>query len=168
MAQSPGFDMARLSTAAKVLGGATVLYLIVSFLAWNCVPAIEVFGVEAGGGCGFSLWSGVGILAGLLALGLLVIVAMRVLGVALPATVPWGTIVLGAALGVVLFTLLRILIKPVSGLSIGIFAWIGLVLSLAVAYGAYMWFQESKAAPGAPPAAAPPPPPPPGGGGFTS
>ncbi len=172
MAQSSGFDVSKLSTATKVIGGATLLYLIVSFFAWNCVPGVDIPGVgSVGGGCAFTLWSGIGVLAGLLALVILAMTVMRILGVQMPPTLPTGTIVLGASLGLVAFTLLRVLIKPIPGVSVGIMAWIGLVLSLAVAYGGYMAFQEMKAGPSAaappapPPGAAPPPPPP--SGGFT-
>ncbi len=168
MAQRPGFDMARMSTASKILLGASLLYVIDSFLPWNRF-CFEVAGIT--GGCaGVSLWHGVGLIAGLLAIALLVLEALRAFGTNL-GTMPQRTldmVSVGLAAGIVLFTILRIVIDS-EFLSFG--AWIGIVLALALAYGGYMRWQEAKAAPGAPgppppPAASPPPPPP--SGGFTS
>ncbi|MCA1726752.1 MAG: hypothetical protein LC722_03575 [Actinobacteria bacterium] len=178
-----------MSTATKVLGGALVLYLIFSFFAWNdvCSGGGTVSGIAVPKQCASDvgalvslpgLWSGVGVIAGLLAIALLVEEILKVLSVKMPPTLPIGTVVLGMAAGVFVFTLLRVLIKPGFGGAFGfegvkvtttLFGWLGLLLSLAVLYGGYMRFQEAKAAPGIPPAAAaPPPPPPPAGGGFTS
>jgi hypothetical protein len=49
---------------------------------------------------------------------------------------------------------------------IAIFAWIGLILALAIGYGGWMRWQEHQAGAGATGGGAMPPPP--GGGGFTS
>jgi hypothetical protein len=183
MAQSPGFDMSKLSTATKILVPALVLFiLLTAFVPINSQPACtdDISGIRIL--CrSFSLWFGIGFVAGLLALAMLVLEVLRVLNVrtGIPPKTE-ATVELGLAGGVVLFTLLRVLIKPSPSLLVAAFpiklspigAIIAVVLALAVAYGAYMRYHESQLGlpgqPGMPPGAAPPPPPPPAGGsGFT-
>ncbi|HYU57509.1 MAG TPA: hypothetical protein VEO00_05610 [Actinomycetota bacterium] len=157
MATSPGFDMSRMSTASKILIGASALFFIDGFLPWQRV-CIDV-GIPGIGGCASaSLWSGIGFLAALLGLALLVWEGLRVAGVNL-GTMPEATknmISAGLAAGVVLFTALKVLIDN-EAIAYG--AWIGIILALAIGYGGFMRWQESKTATPMPPAAPPPPPP---------
>jgi hypothetical protein len=162
MAQRPSFDMGRMSTGSKILAGASALFFIDSFLPWNrvCVGGGTVGGIDIPGACiSANLWHGVGILAALLAIVLLVEEGLKMAGVAMKAGTPVGPIVLSLSVGVLVFTILKVIIDS-EFLSFG--AWVGIVLSVAIAYGGYMRFQEEKA--GMPPPAAPPPAP---GGGFT-
>ena len=159
MGTSPGFDMSRMSTATKILLGASLLFVVDSFLPWN--RACTDLGPLAGGNVcfGANLWVGIGVLTGLIAIALLAVEATKAFApqVAIP-----GIVSAGLAGGLVLFTLIKILVHS-EALSFG--AWIGILLALAVAYGGYMRFQESKVA--GPAAGSPPPPGPPAGGGFT-
>lgn len=156
-AQGSGFDMSKMSTASKITLGATLVYFIDSFLPWNraCFGGGQLFGVNVPSACASAnLWHGVGFIAVLLALALLVEEGMKVAGVKMSINMPVGTVVLGLAGGIVLFTILKILIDH-SFLSWG--AWLGLILSLVIGYGGYLRFQEEKAM--TPPPMAPPPPP---------
>lgn len=163
MAQRPSFDLSRMSTASKILLGGGVLFLINSFLPyWQRVCASDVLGelgplVEdrcAGAG----LWEGLGIIAGLAAI---LILVMEIL-IAAQVRVDIGTaaqrsqIEAGLAGAVLLFTVLRVIIDN-DFLSWG--AYLGIVLSLVIAYGGYMRWQEPQVA--TPPTAPPP-------GGFTA
>lgn len=158
MAQRPGFDINRLSTADKILLGAGILYLINLFLAWNrtcqfgqCVTA--------------SGWSGLGILNGLLVIALLVWVVISMAGMNINlGTMNKDIVSAGLAFALLLFTIIRVLVKAsIIGFSLGIyiFSWVGLVLALIIAYGGYMKWQTSKML--APPATGGSMPPPPGG-----
>lgn len=178
MAQTPGFDMRRMSTATKILLGASVIYLIDSFLPyWNrvCFGGGEVLGTPLPESCaGTGLWNGIGVLTGLLVLALAVWEGLRAFGVSL-GNLPQRTvdmISVGLAAGVLLFTLIKVLVHS-EALSWG--AYLGIVLALVIGYGGYMRWQEAKVGGMGTTGTAPPPPPAPGsppptggGGGFSS
>ena len=174
MAQSPGFDMSRVSTATKVLGGGALLFIIALFFPWEKVTGCGDVPSGLGAFCNVNGANGVGVLALILAVGVLAEAVMRALGVRM-GTIPQKTMDLisaGLAAGAVLFGLIRLLIALTrAGFSpaiIGIL--LGVIGMLALAYGGYMRWTESKMAPGVPPAPPPPgaaPPPPPPTGGFT-
>jgi hypothetical protein len=164
MEKSGGFDMSKLSIASKILLGAGVLLLIDSFLQWQRV-CVEFAGI---GGCaGFSAWAGsgsfFGLLMGICLILLLVWEGMQAAGAAgnvnLPISASKASAYLG--FGVAGFGILKLLLALVSDVKPSLFGWIGLILILAVGYGAWMRFQEPETA--APPMA-------PGGtdGGFTA
>lgn len=145
----PSFDMSKMSTPAKILIGGGALLFIDSFLSWQKACA-SFQGV--GGFCvSFNAWSGNGSFFGvIMAIGAIALVAWEVAqmmgmsmstgGLApskLSAYLGFGT----AAFGIVKFLL------AVTNHG-AIFAWIGLVLILVVAYGAWMRFQEPAASGG--------------------
>ncbi|MDQ3991076.1 MAG: hypothetical protein M3245_02035 [Actinomycetota bacterium] len=147
MAQRPGFDLNRLSMGTKVLLGAGLVLFIALFLGWNCF----------GGFC-LSGWSGMGVLAGLLVLALLVWEGLELAGVLATVNAPKALIAAGLGAGAALFALIRFF-QAMQGLGVG--AIIGLIAALGLGYGAWLRFNESKTAPGGlPPTSAPPPPPP--------
>jgi hypothetical protein len=156
--RNSGFDMSRMSTASKILLAGGVLYIIDLFLPWNRL----CFSFAGVGACGnASGFHGVGILNFLLAL---VIVVMEILLLAnvdmqMGTTAQKMQIEAYVAFGLLAFTVIKIVVDLDN---IYLFAWVGLVLALVVAYGGYMRWQESRLAPPASP------PPPPGGGGFTA
>ena len=156
MSQSSGFDLSKLSTASKILLGAGILYLIDLFLNWNEV-CVDVLNVCAGA----SGIHGIGVLNLLLVLGLLAWEGMALANVNIQA--PRALVSAGLAGALVVFTILKILVDMEA---IAIFAWIGLILALAIGYGGWMRWQEHQAGAGATGGGAMPPPP--GGGGFTS
>jgi len=154
----PGFDLSRMSTASKILLGGTILYLIVSFLPWNrvCIP---------GGGLiadicpSANLWSGVGIIAALLAIVILIMEILTVANVEVNIGDARSRSMIEAALagGVLLFTILKIIIDNDA---LYFWAWIGLILALAIGYGGYLRWTEAKVMT--------PPPGPSTTGGFTA
>jgi hypothetical protein len=168
MEKSGGFDMSKLSIASKILLGAGILLLIDSFLQWQRV-CIDFGGVAGlGNTCGgVNAWSGSGSFFGLL-MGLCVIVllvweGMQAAGAAgnmkMPIPASKASAYLG--FGVAGFGILKIILVLVSDVKPSLFGWIGLILILAVGYGAWMRFQEPEIT--APPMAS-------GGtdGGFTA
>lgn len=156
MGQRPGFDMSKMSTASKILLGGSLLYIIDSFLPWQRA-CVEGGGIVTDFCVSVNLWDGVGFIAALLAI---LILAMEVLTVAnvqvnIGDARTRALTEAGLAAGVLVFTILKVIIDNEA---LAIWAWIGLVLALAIAYGGYMRYNESKVA--TPPPAAP--------GGFTA
>jgi hypothetical protein len=159
MAQRPGFDMDRLTTADKILGGAALLFFIDTFLAWQKACAGDVLtGLDIDVCVTRNAWGGdggfAGVLAGLAAILLVAWIVVKALGMAPEINVPATTITLGLTGATILFGLIKFLIVVGEFAAYG--AWIGLVLLLVLAYGGYMKWQESKTV--MPPATTPPPP----------
>ncbi len=157
MSQSSGFDISKLSTPTKILLGAGILYFIDLFLPWQRV-CIGGFCGSVGGTHGF------GALNLILALALIVWEGLAFSSVKIAA--PRALISAGLAAAILVFTILKIL---VDNDFIYLFAWVGLILALAIGYGGWMRWQEHQAGAGATGGggggAIPPPP---TGGGFTS
>jgi hypothetical protein len=165
MAQQPQINMNRLSTAGKILLGASALLFVDLFLNWyKC----EVNGFSCGKASG---WNGaLGVLVGILVIAIIAMEVINLLGVQVPMGSPKmrNQVEAGLAGAVALLTILHFLLKPgvegAGGLGVsidvswGIFAFIGLVLGLVVGYGGFMRWQEASVA--SPPPAAP------AGGGF--
>jgi hypothetical protein len=155
MAQRPSFNLNRLSTASRILLIGGLLYFVDLFLPWQqvCIGfgTIKVCPSLSG-------WHGVGILNGIL---VILILVMEILMLA-NVEVNVGTAATrnmteaGVAGGLLLFTIIKILVNHQA---IHLWAWIGLVLAVIVAYGGYMRWQEASVT-------TPPPPAPGGGGGF--
>jgi hypothetical protein len=133
MAQPGGFDMSKMSTASKILLGAGVLYIIDTFLPWNKVDV----GL---GCCSVSGTHGIGILNLLLAIALVAWEGMAVAGVDIKA--PRALVSAGLAGAILVFTILKIIVDSEF---IFLFAWIGLLLALAIGYGGWMRWQEHQA-----------------------
>jgi hypothetical protein len=139
-ARPGGFDMRRVSTGSKILLITGLLLFIDLFLPWQRV-CID-FGGFGGGCASVSGFSGLGILVAILLIGLLVWEGMLIAGVNVnmgttsPAMI--SAIIAGAA---ALFTIILFLTRLQA---IGFGAWIGLILALVLAYGAYVRFNESK------------------------
>ena len=162
MAQRPSFDMNKLTTAEKILGVAGLVFFIDTFLPWQTfdpgfgLGSITCSAWECNGGA-------LGVLAALLSLVLVVWIVLQVAGVTMNITVDRRMVTVGLAAGTVLFGLLKFLIALTGDLGLGWAAWVGLILLLALAYGAYMKWQEPREAlppttGTMPPAPGPPPP----------
>jgi len=161
MAQRPTFDMSKLTTADKILLGAGALFFIDTFLRWQkffCIKSVFISGCATA-----SAWNGngsfAGVLAALFSLALIAWIILHVAGVNLEFGVPASTIASVLVLGTVLFAIIKFLFVIGNHSSYG--AWLGLILTLVIAYGGYMKMQEPKTAGSAPPAMGGPPPPPP-------
>jgi hypothetical protein len=144
-----GFDMARMSMGSKLALGSSILLFISLFFPWEDV----LRGLDPTGTFGnVNGFNGIGILVAILCIAVIVWEGMLAAGV----NINMGTTspaLIGAILaaGAALFAIIQFL------LSLGGIQWggfLGLIFALALAYGAYLRFQESQAA------AAPPPPPP--------
>jgi hypothetical protein len=117
----------RLSREVQVVLGAGVLYLIFSFFDWQQVSG---FGITVGR----TEWSGIGIVAGLVAIALLAWEAGRLLGIKVPlGELSEGIVSLGIALLLALFTVITF---ATHGTARHWPAWIGLILSLVIAAAA--------------------------------
>lgn len=192
---SSGFDMSRMSTAEKLLAGGSILLLIDSFLPWQRVCASDVLG-DLGDLAGFdacanfTMWGGsgsfFGIVTGLLAIALIVFGVLSMTGSM--ANMNMGSMSADKltgflGLGVAAFGLLKFIFALTE--SPGWAAFVGLVLLVAIGWGAWQMVQSSGGfqmgdtgggtmgggtPPSAPPPSTPPPsmpptePPPPSGG----
>ncbi len=140
--------MARMSTGSKVALTVAILLFIDLFFPWQGVDFGDFLGADLGS-ANVSGFNGLGILVALLCIAVIVWEGLMAAGVNInmgttsPALI--GAILAGAT---ALFTIIAFLTK-LSAIKWG--AFVGLVLALAMAYGAWMRFQESKAT--APPAA---------------
>jgi len=130
-----------LNTGAKLVLGATVLFLIVSFFNWyeaDLGGLDDVVGVDAG----VSMWNGVGVIAGLVAIVLLVWQAIRLANIDFEVGVTPAMITAALAALLLLFTVIRVL----DGYEFAdrtIWLWIGLLLAVVIAVGAWMNMQAS-------------------------
>jgi hypothetical protein len=126
-------DFSKLTIGSKVVIGAGVLLLIDSLFHWQ----------EVGNGAfsvGVSMWHGWGTLAGLLLLAILALAATQIAGnrIALgPLSPSLATAGLSGLL--VLFTLIKVLTDSF----VASWAWIGLVLSIGIAAGAWLNMQAA-------------------------
>ena len=189
---SSGFDMSKMSTAEKLLAGGSILLLIDSFFPWQSVdlgPLDDLLGDA--GGLSFNMWQGsgsfFGLLAGLLAIALIVVGVLSMTGSM--ANMNMGSMSADKltgflGLGVAAFGLLKFVFALTESPGWG--AFVGLVLLVAIGWGAWQKVQSSggfqmgdtgggtmgggTTPPSAPPPSAPPPsmpptePPPPSGG----
>ena len=149
---SSGFDMSKMSTAEKLLAGGSVLLLIDSFFPWQrfCVDLGSLGDLvgDIGGCASASMWNGNGGFAGVIA-GLLAI-ALVVVGV-LSMTRSMASMNMGSmsaekitgflGLGVAGFGLLKFLLVLTN--NVGWAAFVGLVLLVAIGYGAWQKVQAS-------------------------
>lgn len=168
-------DISKLNTGMKLVLGATIAFLVVSIFNWQEVD----LGIVS---AGVSMWHGWGVLAGLLAIGILVWEGLRIANVKLEFGLTPAMVTAGLAVLVLVFTILKFLVNNEFRT---FWAWLGLLLAILIAVGAWMNMQamgdsvaemrtSMKAAagsaaaaarsatdkPAAPPSPAAPPPPP--------
>jgi hypothetical protein len=163
--------LSELSHGAKVVLGAAIAFLIFSFFEWFEVggqlgEAAEALGADNG----ISMWNGIGFLAGLLAIALIVWQAIRLANIEIEIGVGPAMVTAALALLLVIFTFIRFIDKP-SAFDRTIWAWLGLILAIVIAVGAWMnmkatgesvqgmmdRFGSKEPAPAAPAPPAPPP-----------
>ena len=173
---SSGFDMSKMSTAEKLLAGGSILLLIDSFLPWQ---SFDLGGdVLNLGSVSINMWQGsggfFGVLTGLLAIALIVVGVLSMTGSM--ANMNMGSMSADKltgflGLGVAAFGLLKFIFALTE--SPGWAAFVGLVLLVAIGWGAWQKVQSSGGfqmgdtgggtmgggtpPPSAPPPSAPPP-----------
>ena len=127
-------DFSKLSLGSKVIAGAGILLLIDSFfLNWQ---EVDVGPFSAG----VKMWHGWGVLVGLTLLVILAWEAAQLVDMKIavgPLSPSMLTMLLSGLL--VLFTLLKVLTNDF----VTVWAWIGLVLSIGVAVGAWLNMQAA-------------------------
>jgi hypothetical protein len=126
--------LAEISHGAKVVLGAGVALLVFSFFDW-----FEIDGTPYGA----NMWSGVGVVAGLFLIALIVWQAIRLANINLEIGVTPSMITAALAVLTLLFVFIRWIDKPGGDLGSGIvdrtiWAWLGLILAIVVCGGAWM------------------------------
>ena len=126
-------DISRLTHGIKLVLGASVAYFIVSFFNWFKVGDI---GVASG-------WSGIGFLAALLALAIVVWEGLRLANINLEIGMTPAMVTAGLAVLLVVFAFIRFITTPGPGAVDSIvdrtfWAWIGVLLAIFVVVGAFM------------------------------
>jgi hypothetical protein len=129
-----------LGRGAQIMLVACVLLLIDLFLPWQDIGVSEALGVDVDDSV--SGWRGfAGVMLGLLTLVTLAWLIVRLLSVNIP--LPVSTAMTGALLGVLVAAFGIIKLLTILGDYQTIWAWIGAVLAIAVAVGAYLQVQEA-------------------------
>jgi len=157
MSQAQGFSMDKLSTAEKIIGGAAIVYIV-----WVLLPVwyscCEVGGISADLGS-LSGFRGVLIISWLLAIVAVAEIVVHTMGTKINLPMPRGqlhAIVAGVAL---LFTLLGLVVKS-TGLTLSWGIFVGVIIAIVWAYGAYMMYNADQATMGDTMGGSTPPPPP--------
>lgn len=147
MAQSSsGFDMSKMSMGSRVLLGSGILLLIFSFFAWQevCVADVLCLSENMWGGSGGFF----GLLGGLVLIALIVWEGLQVAGTDVNVGQPASRISAYLGFAVAALVLIKFIYAVTNEPAFG--AFIGLILALGVAYGAWMRLQEPAAMPAAP------------------
>lgn len=169
--------IAELNHGAKAVLGSAILLLIFSFLDWFEVDT------PFGGVGGVSMWHGVGVVAGLLLIAVIVWQAVRLANINLEIGVGPAMVTAFLAILTLIFLFIRWIDNPYGDAGDRtIWAWIGLILAIVMVAGA--WFNMKLAGesvsdlqklggsggsggsgttPPSTPTDTPPPPPPPAG-----
>src|SRR4029450_8605982 len=100
--------LSELSHGAKVVLGAAIAFLVFSFFNWFEYTGPGADGIEAvGGGIGSSMWHGIGWIAGLLAIAIIVWQAIRLANIDVEIGVTPSMITAALALLLVIFAVIR-------------------------------------------------------------
>jgi hypothetical protein len=126
--------LSELSLGAKIVLGATVAFLVVSIFNWQEVDLGPL------GSAGVSMWDGIGWIAGLVAIALIVWEVLRLANVKLELGVSPSMITAALAALLVLFTVIKFLADNEFRTWA---AWVGLILSIVVAVGAWLNMQAA-------------------------
>jgi hypothetical protein len=128
----------KLTTGAKVVLIASVALFIVSWFNWY----------EVGDLAGDNMWGGVGFIAGLLLIALLVWQGLRLANVNFEVGISSSMVTGALAVLILIFTFIRFIDKPGSGIVADaidrtFWAWIGLALAIVIVIGAWMSMQAA-------------------------
>jgi hypothetical protein len=164
--------LSELSHGAKVVLGAAIAFLIFSFFNWYTVDLGPL------GEAGESMWHGVGVIAGLLAIVIIVWQAVRLANIEIEIGVGPAMVTAALAILLLIFTFIRFISKPGGDIASSvvdrtIWAWLGLILAIVIVAGAWLNMKATGESaqgmmdrfgskePAAPAPATPPPPAPP-------
>lgn len=125
-------DISKLTHGAKVVLGASIAFLIVSIFNWQEVDFQGIASV------GVSMWHGWGVLAGLLAISIIVWEGLRLANLKIEIGLTPAMVTTALAILLLLFTVLKFL---VSNEFRTFWAWLGLLLAVSIAAGAFLNMQ---------------------------
>ena len=128
--------LAEINHGAKVVLGAAILFLILSFFNWQEVD------LGAFGEAGVSMWHGVGWIAGLLAIAIIVWQAIRLANMNLEIGVGPAMVTAFLAVLLLLFTVIKFFADSEFRTWA---AWVGLILAIVIAGGAWIEHASSRA-----------------------
>ena len=128
-----------LTTGAKLVLGAAVLLFVFSWLDWFQVDEV---------GYGENMWNGIGVLAGLLLIALIVWQGLRLANINLEIGVTPAMITAALAVLTLIFVFIRWIDKPGPGaisdaVDRTIWAWLGLALAIILVVGAFLNMQAA-------------------------
>ena len=131
-----------LTTGAKLVLGAAVLLFVISWFNWF---EVDVEGITA---AGENMWNGIGVLAGLLLIALIVWQGLRLANINLEIGVTPAMITAALAVLTLIFVFIRWIDKPGSGIVADaidrtIWSWIGLALAIILVVGAFLNMQAA-------------------------
>ena len=131
-----------LTTGAKLVLGAAVLLFIFSWFTWFDIEG-DVTGVA-----NVNMWNGIGVLAGLLLIALIVWQGLRLANINLEIGVTPAMITAALAVLTLIFVFIRWIDKPGGGIvaeaySRTIWSWIGLALAIILVVGAFLNMQAA-------------------------
>jgi hypothetical protein len=123
-----------LGRGAQIMLVSGVLLFITLFLPW------QDFG-DLGVDVSFSGWRGIGVILGILTIVLLAWLIVRIASVDIP--LPVSTAMSAALIGTLILIFAVIKILTILGDEPTIWAWVGLLLAIAVAFGSFQVVQEA-------------------------
>lgn len=121
--------LAELNHGAKVVLGATIAFLIISFFNWQEID------LGPFGDAGVSMWHGVGWIAGLLAIAIIAWQAVRLANINFEVGVGPAMVTAFLAILLLLFTVIKFFADSEFRTWA---AWLGLILAIAVCVGAWL------------------------------
>jgi hypothetical protein len=122
-------DISKLTHGAKLVLGASIAFLIVSIFHWQ---EIDFQGIAS---VGVSMWHGWGVLAGLLAIAIIVWEGLRLANLKIEIGLTPAMVTAALAILLLFFTVLKFL---VSNEFRTFWAWLGLLLAIFIGVGAFM------------------------------
>jgi hypothetical protein len=126
--------LSQLSTGAKIVLGGAIVFLIVSFFNWQEVDLGPI------GSAGVSMWDGIGWIAGLLAIALIVWLALRLANVNLEIGLSPALVTAGLSALLLIFTIIKFLVDNEFRT---FWSWLGLILAIVIAAGAWLNMQAA-------------------------
>lgn len=131
-----------LTTGAKLVLGAAVLLFVFSWFAWFDIEG-DVTGVAS-----VNMWNGIGVLAGLLLIALIVWQGLRLANINLEIGVTPAMITAALAVLTLIFVFIRWLDKPGGGIVADAYdrtfwSWLGLALAIVLVVGAFLNMQAA-------------------------
>lgn len=126
-----------LGRGAQIMLVGAVLLLIDLFLPWQDFDVLDVLGVDAT----FSGWRGIGVVLGILTIALIAWLGVRIAAVDL--RLPVSTTVASATLGALILVFGVIKWLTIIDDEATVWAWIGLVLSIVIAFSAWLVVQAA-------------------------